>query len=103
MRETEALRFIRLMSCAMLKRTGVVMAAMTVRPRSTRREMTIWATSWPLQTGSSKSAWTLIVNLASVVELRTQGQGDYMAVLQGGRKASVTLGLRELEQRLRYG
>lgn len=46
---------------------------------------------------------SLIVNLESVVELRTQGQGDYMAILRGGRKASVTLGLRELEQRLRYG
>lgn len=46
---------------------------------------------------------SLIVNLESVLELRTQGQGDYMAILRGGRKASVTLGLRELEQRLRYG
>lgn len=46
---------------------------------------------------------SLIVNLESVVELRTQGQGDYMAILRGGRKASVTVGLRELEQRLRYG
>ncbi len=46
---------------------------------------------------------SLIVNLDSVVELRAQGQGDYMAVLQGGRKASVTVGLRELEHRLRYG
>ncbi len=46
---------------------------------------------------------SLIVNVESVVELRTQGQGDYMAILRGGRKASVTVGLRELEQRLRYG
>jgi DNA-binding LytR/AlgR family response regulator len=46
---------------------------------------------------------SLIVNLESVVELQTQGQGDYMAILRGGRKASVTVGLRELEQRLRYG
>lgn len=46
---------------------------------------------------------SLIVNVESVVELRTQGQGDYVAILRGGRKASVTVGLRELEQRLRYG
>jgi two-component system LytT family response regulator len=46
---------------------------------------------------------SLIVNVETVVELQTQGQGDYMAILRGGRKASVTVGLRELEQRLRYG
>jgi DNA-binding LytR/AlgR family response regulator len=43
------------------------------------------------------------VNVETVVELQAQGQGDYMAVLRGGKKVSVTVGLRELEQRLRYG
>ena len=46
---------------------------------------------------------SLIVNLETVVELQAQGQGDYMAILRGGKKVSVTVGLRELEQRLRYG
>ncbi len=46
---------------------------------------------------------SLIVNVEAVVELRAQGQGDYMALLKGGKKVSVTVGLRELEQRLRFG
>jgi DNA-binding LytR/AlgR family response regulator len=46
---------------------------------------------------------SLIVNLETVVALQAQGQGDYMAILRGGKKVSVTVGLRELEQRLRYG
>jgi two-component system LytT family response regulator len=46
---------------------------------------------------------SLIVNVETVVELQAQGQGDYMAILRGGKKVSVTVGLRELEQRLRYG
>ncbi len=46
---------------------------------------------------------SLIVNVEMVVELQAQGQGDYVAILLGGKKVSVTVGLRELEQRLRYG
>jgi two-component system LytT family response regulator len=45
---------------------------------------------------------SLIVNISRIVELKSHGQGNYYAVLQGGRKANVTVGLRELEQRLRF-
>lgn len=44
----------------------------------------------------------LIVNIDRIVELRPQGQGDFQAVLRGGKTASVTVGLRELERKLRY-
>lgn len=43
-----------------------------------------------------------IVNVDRIVELQSYGQGNYCAVLQGGRKVNVTVGLRELEQRLRF-
>lgn len=45
---------------------------------------------------------TLIVNISRIVELKSHGQGNYYAVLQGGKKVNVTVGLRELEQKLRF-
>jgi two-component system LytT family response regulator len=45
---------------------------------------------------------SLIVNISRIVELRSQGQGNYFALLKGGKKVNVTVGLRELEQRLRF-
>ena len=45
---------------------------------------------------------SLIVNIASIVELEAQGPGEYHAVLKGDKRANVTIGLRELESRLRY-
>lgn len=45
---------------------------------------------------------SLIVNVSRIVELKSTGDGNFYAVLQGGMKASVTVGLRELEQRLRF-
>jgi two-component system LytT family response regulator len=45
---------------------------------------------------------SLIVNINRIVELKPIGDGNFYAVLQGGKKASVTMGLRELEQRLRF-
>ncbi len=44
----------------------------------------------------------LIVNTDRIVELRPQGQGNFCAVLRGGKTANVTVGLRELERKLRY-
>ncbi len=46
---------------------------------------------------------SLIVNVRTIVELRSQGQGDYVALLKGGKRIRVTVGLRELEQRLKFG
>ena len=46
---------------------------------------------------------SLIVNVGRIVELKSHGQGSYYAVLQGGKKVNVTVGLRELEQKLRFG
>jgi len=45
---------------------------------------------------------SLIVNVARIVELKSNGQGAYHAILNGGKKVNVTVGLRELEQRLRF-
>ena len=45
---------------------------------------------------------SLIVNVGRIVELKTNGQGNYYAVLQDGKKVNVTVGLRELEQKLRF-
>jgi DNA-binding LytR/AlgR family response regulator len=45
---------------------------------------------------------SLIVNVSRIVELKSTGDGNFYAVLQGGMEASVTVGLRELEQRLRF-
>ena len=42
--DTEAQMFILVMSCAIVKSTGVLIAAMTVWPRSTFREMTMPST-----------------------------------------------------------
>jgi len=46
---------------------------------------------------------SLIVNVRTIVELKSQGQGEYFATLTDGRRASVTVGLRELETQLRFG
>ena len=46
---------------------------------------------------------SLIVNVKTIVELKSQGAGEYAAVLTDGRRANVTVGLRELETRLRFG
>jgi len=46
---------------------------------------------------------SLIVNIASIVELEAQGPGEYHALLKGSKRANVTIGLRELESRLRFG
>lgn len=45
---------------------------------------------------------SLIVNVNAIIELRSMGQGDYCACLKGGKKAGVTVGLRELERKLRF-
>lgn len=45
---------------------------------------------------------SLIVNVRTIIELRSQGQGEYVAVLSGGKRANVSVGLRELEKRLRF-
>lgn len=45
---------------------------------------------------------SLIVNVRAIVELKSQGQGEYCAYLSDGKRASVTVGLRELERRLRF-
>lgn len=45
---------------------------------------------------------SLIVNVGRIVELKSQGQGSYCAVLHGGKKVNVTVGLRELEEKLRF-
>lgn len=45
---------------------------------------------------------SLIVNISRIVELKLNVQGTYHAVLQGGKKVNVTVGLRELEQKLRF-
>ena len=46
---------------------------------------------------------SLIVNVRTIVELKLQGAGEYCAVLTDGKRANVTVGLRELETRLRFG
>lgn len=46
---------------------------------------------------------SLIVNIRTLIELKAQGAGDYVATLAGGKQATVTVGLRELEHRLRFG
>jgi two-component system, LytTR family, response regulator len=46
---------------------------------------------------------SLIVNVKTIVELKSQGAGEYSAVLTDGKRANVTVGLRELEARLRFG
>lgn len=45
---------------------------------------------------------SLIVNVSRIVELKSNGEGNFYAVLQGGKKVNVTVSLRELEQRLRF-
>lgn len=45
---------------------------------------------------------SLIVNVSRIIELKSNGQGNFHAVLQGGVKVGVTVGLRELEQRLKF-
>ncbi len=45
---------------------------------------------------------SLIANVGHIVELRSNGSGDYCAALRCGKQASVTVGLRELEQKLRF-
>lgn len=44
----------------------------------------------------------LIVNINRITELKPIGDGNFYAVLQDGKKVNVTVGLRELEQRLRF-
>ena len=46
---------------------------------------------------------SLIVNVQTIVELKSHGAGEYFALLTGGKRANVTVGLRELESRLRFG
>jgi two-component system, LytTR family, response regulator len=46
---------------------------------------------------------SLIVNVRSIAELKTHGQGEYFVTLMDGKRAGVTIGLRELETRLRFG
>lgn len=45
---------------------------------------------------------SLIVNVSRIVELKSNGDGNFHALLQGGKKVNVTVSLRELEQRLRF-
>jgi two-component system LytT family response regulator len=46
---------------------------------------------------------SLIVNVRTIVGLKSQGQGEYFAMLTDGKRANVTVGLRELETKLRFG
>ncbi len=46
---------------------------------------------------------SLIVNANRIVELKSNGQGTFHAMLRGGKMVPVTVGLRDLEQRLRFG
>lgn len=46
---------------------------------------------------------SLIVNVKAIVELKSQGAGEYYALLKDNKRANVTVGLRELETRLRFG
>lgn len=46
---------------------------------------------------------SLIVNVKAIVELKSQGGGEYFALLKNNKRANVTVGLRELEARLRFG
>jgi len=46
---------------------------------------------------------SLIVNVKAIVELKSQGGGEYYATLKDNKRANVTVGLRELETRLRFG
>ncbi len=45
---------------------------------------------------------SLIANVRAIVELKAQGGGDYYAVLKENKRANVTVGLRDLEIRLRF-
>jgi two-component system LytT family response regulator len=45
---------------------------------------------------------SLIVSISRIVELKPVGDGNFYAVLRDGKKVNVTVGLRELEQRLRF-
>lgn len=45
---------------------------------------------------------SFIANISRIGQLKSQGPGNYYAVLQGGKKVNVTVGLRELEQKLRF-
>ncbi len=45
---------------------------------------------------------SLIVNISRIVELKPVGDGNFYAVLRDGKKVNVAVGLRELEQRLRF-
>jgi two-component system, LytTR family, response regulator len=102
-KEGERVLFIRVEDIQWIESAGNYVVVHTATDRHIVRE-----TMASLEQGLPASQFvrlnrSLIVNLEAVVELRTQGQGDYTAILRGGRKASVTLGLRELEKRLRYG
>jgi two-component system, LytTR family, response regulator len=102
-KEGERVLFIRVEDIQWIESAGNYVVVHTAADRHIVRE-----TMATLEQGLPASQFvrlnrSLIVNLEAVVELRTQGQGDYTAILRGGRKASVTLGLRELEKRLRYG
>ena len=46
---------------------------------------------------------SLIASISRIVELKPVGDGSFYAVLDGGKKVNVTVGLRELERRLRFG
>ncbi len=45
---------------------------------------------------------SFIANISRIGQLKSQGPGNYYAVLQGGKRVNVTVGLRELEQKLRF-
>ena len=45
---------------------------------------------------------SLIVNASRIVELRSIGDGEFSAVLHNGKTAVITIGLRELERRLKF-
>ena len=44
-----------------------------------------------------------IVNLDRVKELQSLGAGDHVVILQDGRKLAMTRGLREVEEKLKFG
>lgn len=46
---------------------------------------------------------SLIAHVDRILELKPNGQGSFYALMRGGKKVNVTVGLRELEQRLRFG
>ncbi len=45
---------------------------------------------------------SLIVRIDQILELTSDGSGDFSVVLKDGRRASITMGYRELERRLKY-